>query len=283
MEPLDATTADRVLIREYLYGNVEAFRLLSARHQPSLLHYARGFVPSEEAAQAVVRRALRRGFGQLPRLRPNSLLSSFLIGILRDELKRQGTPSAPPDVDPLWAGLAGLPRVQREVVFLFFGGFDLRDVARIRHEAPSHTRARFANALSHVAKKAGVYAPAAELPPGCLPVEEIHLLEAGALPPERAAAIASHTARCERCAERHQAGAAFIARLRETISPLNRVSPILPQIPGPSLWSTAIGSGIVLALAVICFLLARLALEDRAKPVRELPSGEVRVLEEPAK
>ena len=149
----EALPVTRELIREYLAGDTGAFRLLLQRQQPSVLHYAGGFLPDAAEAQAVARRALRRGFRQIPRLRRNSLLSSFMLGILRSELSKRGNRSAPDDVDPLWAGLAGLPRVQREVVFLHFQGMALRQVALVRSEAPGLTFSRFGKALCHVAKK----------------------------------------------------------------------------------------------------------------------------------
>jgi DNA-directed RNA polymerase specialized sigma24 family protein len=264
MQQRDVTTTDRTLMEAFLSGDSDAFRLLVERHQPSLLNYACGFLADQEAARAVVRRALWVGFRQLPRLRRNSLLSSFLIGILRGELKRRGISKAPNDVRPLWAGLAGLPRVQREVIVLHFQGMALRDIAHTRHESPSQTRARFANGLGHVAKKFSGAAPGDAIPEGCLAREDIFLGLAGALGAEEERRIEEHVAQCEFCGQRHENARRLFDCLREEIRPLLEEPPLLTQIPGPSFLSTAVAAAVITGVGLLAFVLLRDAL--RALP-----------------
>ena len=281
MANLDTNSANRTLMRELLGGNTAAFDLLLVRHQPSILHYALGFVQDKQAAEAVARRVFQRGFRQLARLRRNSLFSSFLIGILRKELGAMGLSSAPPGVSPLWAGLAGLPRVQREVVFLYFQGMPLRQVAHIRHEAPSHTRSRFSKALCHVARKSGHGGSRRELPAGCIRQDHVYIWLAGALDASEREALAGHVARCEACAQRHREGEELFARLREDIGAVTDVPPVLTQVPGPSLLSTLLGPAAILALAILGFFLLRAAFDGEVTTLEELPAGEVREVEQP--
>ena len=260
MQQRDVTTTDRTLMEAFLSGDSDAFRLLIERHQPSLLHYARGFLADQEAARDVVRRALWVGFRRLPRLRRNSLLSSFLIGILREELKRRGISKAPNDVRPLWAGLAGLPRVQREVIVLYFQGMSLRDIAHTRHESPSQTRARFANGLGHVAKKFSGATSGDPIPEGCLAREDIFLGLAGALGEEEERRIEEHAAQCEFCGQRHQAARRLFDCVHEEIRPLIEEPPLLTQVPGPSFLSTAVTAAAITAIGLVVFFLLRGAL-----------------------
>ncbi len=279
MAELDADSPDQTLIREYLRGSIEAFRILLVRHQPSILHYASGFLPDGDRARAVARRALSKGFARLPRLRRNSLFSSFLIGILRHELRKEGKKKAGDGVAPLWSGLAGLPRVQREVVFLFFQGTRLGDVARIRHEPPSQTRSRFTNALHHVAKKAYDQPVRGRAEPRCLGQDEIYLWLAEALPPARKRALEEHAAACESCKRRCEAASEFFDTLRRDIKPLTSAPPLVDRMPGPSIVPTVVATAAILLAALVCFLLLRATFREDVTPVRELPGGEVQALE----
>ena len=260
MNDLDRTTPERVLIRECLNGEKKAFRLLLERHQPSVLHYARGFVASDDEARSVSRRALRIGFRQLPHLRRNSLFSSFLIGVLRKELRKRGLASAPEDVSRLWAALAGLPRVQREVVFLFFQGLSIPEIARVRGEPPSQTRSRLVNGLHHVAKKIDEENAESDSPSLCPSRGELILADLDAIPPERKEVVAGHTRECPVCRARAEKSGELVRRLREHITELSRVPPLLDQIPGPSVLSTVLVAGAILGVTFLCFVLLRSAL-----------------------
>jgi len=257
---LDRTTPERVLIHKCLNGEKNAFRLLLERHQPSVLHYARGFVASDEEARSVARRALRVGFRRLPHLRRNSLFSSFLIGVLRKELRKKGLASAPEDVSRLWAALAGLPRVQREVVFLFFQGLSIPEIARARGEPPSQTRSRLVNGLHHVAKKIDEENEENHSPSTCPSRGELILAELDAIPPERKKAVTGHAQECPVCRARAEKSGELIRRLENDIRGLSRLPPLLEQIPGPSVLSTVLAAGAILGATFLCFLLLRSAL-----------------------
>ena len=288
MSELGAGTPNRVLLREFLNVNSDAFVLLLLRNQPSILHYARGFFDDDETAINVTRRALRRGFRQLSRLRRNSLFSSYLIGVLREELKRRGKNRVPDTVGPLWAGLAGLPRVQREVVFYYFQGMPLSEVARIRSEAPSQTRSRFSKALCHVAKKAAmggavVSGRPRDLPDGCAAHDEVFLSLADALLPDRHNRIVKHAAECPTCHLKMNHSRELFARIREDITPFVQHEALLNQIPGPSNLTTMLGAAAVITITLVGFLLIRWGIKDAVTTVRDPAASaeQIRLLEKP--
>jgi hypothetical protein len=195
---------------------------------------------------------------------------------LRDELKKKGKKKADDNVAPLWSGLAGLPRVQREVVFLFFQGSSLHDVARTRHEPPSQTRSRFTNALHHVAKKLRGQPVVGRAEPGCVGQDEMYLGLAEALPAPRKTALTEHVAACGTCKQRHEAAQELFGVLRRDIEPAAGAPPVLEQMPGPSIISTIVATAAIVLVALLCFLLLRSALEETVAPVKNELPGPVR-------
>ena len=266
------------LIVACTHGNEEAFQTLVARLQPSLVHYACGFSLDMARAEATGLRTIETVFGHLPRLRHNSLLSSYAIGILRKELRKEGLPSAPDGVPVLWTALAGLPRVQREVVFLYFQGHPLAEAARMRREPPSHTRARFTRALMHVARKIGLADPAVAgpLPPRCVRGDHVYLAVAGEAPPREGAAWREHAAACPACGARFERAEKLFAAVRADIGGFAARPPLAARMPGPPGAATWIGVALILAAALAAFLLLRGLLGPAAGPVVEMPNGAVR-------
>ncbi len=276
MDTPKPATPNHELIRECIGGDADAFRLLVARLQPSLVHYAWGFTldmaRAEEASLAVVRTV----FAHLPRLRHNSLLSSYAIGLLRKELKKQGLAAAPANVPASWAALAGLPRVQREVVFLFFQGTSITDIAHIRREPPSHTRTRLTRALVHVARRtalAGPYMPGLP-PPRCFRVDHVYLAVADELPRHERAPFKEHVGRCPACAAQLAAAEKLFAALRKEIGPFLARPPLTTVQPGPSRLATFVGAAAVVAVAFAAFLALRSVFGPAALPVTETPAGQ---------
>ncbi len=274
----DRTPSTHELIVACTHGNEEAFRALLGRLQPSLVHYAWGFSMDMARAEAVCLRVIEMVFGHLPRLRHNSLLSSYAIGILRKELKKEGMPTAPDHVPALWAALAGLPRVQREVVFLFFQGHALADVARMRREPPSHTRARLTRALVHVARRTGLAGPGAagSLPPRCVRIDHVYLAVAGESAPRECATWRDHAAACPTCGARFEKAEKLFATVRADIGAFAARPPFAVRMPGPPRVATWIGLAVILGAALAAFLALRGILGPAAGPVIETPEGAIR-------
>ncbi len=278
----DRLSSDRTLIHECLQGNREAVRLLVERHQTSLFHYACGFTPDAEEARRIVARAFRRSLLQLPRLRRNSLLSSFLIGQLRKELTRSGFKQAGRHASEIWRALAGLPRVQREVVFLYFQGFDIRELARIRNEPASYCRSRLGNALCRIVrriKKGGTDTEnndqntAPSVPAGCLEDQELHLAAAGSLAGRREEDAQKHLAHCAFCRRRAEEAAGVFESVRREIESAKLDKPLIEDMPSPSGASALIAIGVVIAAVLLVYLLLRGPLQTT---VKSLPPASAR-------
>ncbi|HAK97226.1 MAG TPA: hypothetical protein DCM87_20110 [Planctomycetes bacterium] len=274
----ERTPSTHELIVACTHGSEEAFQALIARLQPSLVHYAWGFSMDMARAEAVSLRTIEMVFGHLPRLRHNSLLSSYAIGILRKELRKEGLPSAPDNVPALWAALAGLPRVQREVVFLHFQGHALSEVAHMRREPPSHTRARLTRALMHVARRIGLAGPgsAGPLPPRCVRIDHVYLAVAGEAAPRECAAWKEHAAACPACGARFEKAEKLFAAVRADIGAFAARPPLALRMPGPPRAATWIGVAVILAAALAAFLALRGVFGPAAGPVIETPEGAIR-------
>ena len=238
-----------------------------------------GFLHDRAKAEALARRVLVKAFRKLSRLKHNSLFSSYLLGLLRKELRDQGLAEAPPGLSNLWLALAGLPRVQREVVFFFFQGFDVHDIARLRREPYAQSRARFTKALAHISRKTvGRDAPDA-LPPDCLRQELTFLLAAREAAQGERNRAETHLQLCAACKQRMSRTTRLFEMLEKEISPHVLPEPLLNGIPGPSrIWAFGGAAAAMLAAAGVFFALW-FACGELVVPIRELPSGRVVVVD----
>lgn len=231
------------LIQGLVRGEPHGLPLFLERQQPSILHYAAGYMGDAEKRRGVVLHILKRGIGQLHKLRANSLCSSYLLGLLRRHLRRAECMTPLAEAGPLWHGLAKLSRVQREVMFLFFQGHSFSDIAAIRNDAPGLVRSRFVRALQHVRNKVldmtaadTALHGAASWDDACheWPPDMFILLKAGVLQDQPRKALEAHCAACPACQKNREGVSAFFGLLREEIQPFAAPPPLLRRLPGLS-------------------------------------------------
>ncbi len=271
--PRQDLLSDKEILKELLKGEHSHFSLLVQRTQPGILHYASPFFDDPSDARTCVRDILQNVFKHLYKLKRNSLFSSYLLGVLKKELRNAGRTLKGRKVSPFWKSLSKISRVQREVLLLFFQGYAIEEIALIREESKGLTRSRLVKGIKTAAAKINLFENGGPDEPGagdavfrhkevaqdpaspCPGTDQICLFHTGALPPEKRRPLADHLEKCRTCADYSAAISGLLNNLREEAAPFLYAPEVLRRPPAPSaLWALLGAAAIVLVTALLFFL-----------------------------